>query len=162
ERRLAHGGQTRSLAGNLLQQDERAQPLTARSGVVSRAVSSLQQRLDAPMKSRTVYALSSLLLIAISSIASAQNANPPLVSPDVQPDRRVTFRFRDPNAKEVAVQMEGVAKPIPMKRDEQGVWSVTTDPLTPDYYGYSFQADGVSLLDPSNYRVKPNFLYRAN
>src|SRR6266404_4562691 len=32
----------------------------------------------------------------------------------------------------------------------------------PDYYGYSFLADGVGLLDPSNYRVKPNFLYRSN
>jgi enterochelin esterase family protein len=49
-----------------------------------------------------------------------------------------------------------------MQKDDQGVWSVTTDPLTPDYYGYSFIADGVGLLDPSNYRTKPNFLYRAN
>jgi enterochelin esterase family protein len=100
---------------------------------------------------------------ATSHIALSQTPPPPLISPDVHSDHTVTFRFRDPNAKEVAVQTEGSTKPVPMQKDDQGVWSVTTDPLTPDYYGYSFVADGVAgLLDPSNYRVKPNFLYRAN
>jgi enterochelin esterase-like enzyme len=99
---------------------------------------------------------------AISHLALSQTQPPPLVSPDVRPDNTVTFRFRDPNAKEVAVQIEGSAKPVPMQKDDQGVWSITTDPLTPDYYGYSFIADGVGLLDPSNYRTKPNFLYRAS
>jgi enterochelin esterase-like enzyme len=106
------------------------------------------------------------LLFAASAVASrsalSQTPPPPVVSPDVRPDNTVTFRFRAPNAKEVAVQIEGSAKPVPMEKDDQGVWSVTTDPLTPDYYGYSFIADGVGLLDPSNYRTKPNFLYRAN
>jgi enterochelin esterase-like enzyme len=112
--------------------------------------------------------LSTLALVfaaatATSPIARSQTAPSPLISPDVHPDHAVTFRFRDPNAKEVALQLEGSAKPVPMQKDDQGVWSVTTDPLTPDYYGYSFLADGVAgLLDPSNYRVKPNFLYRAN
>jgi enterochelin esterase family protein len=99
---------------------------------------------------------------AISYMALSQTPPPPLVSPDVHPDNTVTFHFRAPNAKEVTVQIEGSAKPVPMQKDDQGVWSVTAGPLTPDYYGYSFIADGVGLLDPSNYRTKPNFLYRAN
>jgi enterochelin esterase family protein len=45
-----------------------------------------------------------------------------------------------------------------MQKDEQGVWSVTTDPLQPDFYGYSFEADGVRLIDPSNHLMKPNLL----
>src|ERR1700687_2830950 len=106
------------------------------------------------------------LLFAASAVTSrtalSQTPPPAVVSPDVRSDNTVTFRFRDPNAKEVAVQIEGSAKPVPMQKDDQGVWSVTTDPLTPDYYGYSFIADGVGLLDPANYRSKPNFLYRAN
>jgi enterochelin esterase-like enzyme len=106
------------------------------------------------------------LLFAASAVTSRtalpQTPPPPVVSPEVRPDNTVTFRFRAPNAKEVAVQIEGSANPVPMQKDQQGVWSVTTDPLTPDYYGYSFIADGVGLLDPSNYRSKPNFLYRAN
>ena len=36
------------------------------------------------------------------------------------------------------------------------MWSVTTDPLEPDLYGYSFVADGVSLIDPANPAMKPN------
>jgi enterochelin esterase family protein len=45
-----------------------------------------------------------------------------------------------------------------MQKDDQGVWVLTTDPLTPDFYGYSFVADGVSLIDPSNHLLKPNLL----
>jgi enterochelin esterase family protein len=108
-------------------------------------------------------ALVFVAVTAASPIARSQTPPPPLISPDVHPDHTVTFRFRDPDAKAVALQLEGTTKPVPMLQDDQGVWSVNTDPLTPDYYGYSFLADGVAgLLDPSNYRVKPNFLYRAN
>jgi len=87
---------------------------------------------------------------------------PPVVSPEVHSDHRVTFRFRAPNVQEVAVALEGSSQPLPMEKDDQGVWSITTDPFTPDYYGYNFVADRVSLLDPSNYAVKPNFLNRSN
>ena len=86
---------------------------------------------------------------------------PPIVSPEVHADRTVTFRFRDPNAKEVMLNLEG-AKPEPMQKDDQGVWSIATAPLEPDYYGYSFVADGVSLTDPSNYLMKTNLLSQSN
>jgi enterochelin esterase-like enzyme len=81
-----------------------------------------------------------------------------IISPEVSADGRVTFRFRAPNAKEVSVAMEGYGKPQPMTKDERGVWSVTTEPLVPDYYGYSIVMDGVSLIDPGNPEVKPNRL----
>jgi enterochelin esterase family protein len=45
-----------------------------------------------------------------------------------------------------------------MQKDEHGLWSVNTAPLAPDYYGYSFVADGVRLIDPSNPSLKPNLL----
>lgn len=107
------------------------------------------------------------LVVALASIAALAQPQaaapprqppPPLVSPDVQPDHRVTFRFRDPNAKEVLLQLEG-AKPAPMQKDEEGVWSITTEPLEPDFYGYTFMADGVGLIDPSNPSMKPNLLF---
>src|SRR5205807_5971819 len=47
---------------------------------------------------------------------------------------------------------------LAMTKDEAGVWSVTTEPLEPDYYGYSFQVDGVALIDPGNPLMKPNLL----
>jgi enterochelin esterase family protein len=45
-----------------------------------------------------------------------------------------------------------------MTKDEAGVWSVKIGPLEPDYYGYSFIADGVALIDPRNPLMKPNLL----
>ena len=80
-----------------------------------------------------------------------------LTSPEVHPDYSVTFRFRDPYAQVVLLVREG-AKAIPMQKDAAGIWSVTTEPLEPDFYGYTFQADGVTLLDPCNSLLKPNLL----
>jgi len=86
---------------------------------------------------------------------------PRLVSPEVHADNSVTFRFLAPNAIEVKLDLEGT-EPLPMKKDTQGVWRVTTAPLTPDYYGYSFLADGARCMDPSNALLVPNLLTPAN
>lgn len=100
-----------------------------------------------------------LLLSSLFAISAwAQTPPAPLISPEVRSDNRVTFRFRAPNAKEVALSLEGAAKDFPMQKDDQGVWTVTIEPLAPDFYGYSFVADGVHLIDPSNYLMKPNLL----
>ena len=64
----------------------------------------------------------------------------PVKSPEIGADQRVTFRLRAPNAKEVAVSVGG--KRLPMQKDEQGVWSVTSDPMAPDIYTYSLIVDG--------------------
>jgi enterochelin esterase family protein len=77
-------------------------------------------------------------------------------------DHRATFRLRAPNGKEVSVQIDGVSKPLAMQKDAEGIWSATTDPLAPDYYGYTFFVDGVAMFDPSNSATKPNFLYRGS
>jgi enterochelin esterase-like enzyme len=104
----------------------------------------------------------SLIAIPFLALTAAAQGPPPLVSPEVQADHRVTFRFRGPNVKEVLVSLDGAVKPLPMQKDDQGVWSVTTEPLAPDYYNYSFSIDGVNSFDPSNYAVVPNFLYRES
>jgi enterochelin esterase family protein len=98
----------------------------------------------------------SLLFVAGSF---AQTPPAPVVSPEVQSNNRVTFRLRAPNARGVALSLEGAVKDQPMQKDEQGVWSVTTEPLAPDFYGYAFVADGVHLIDPSNFLMKPNILF---
>jgi len=102
-------------------------------------------------------ALLSLMWASLAAVAQPPQALPPINSPEVHSDKTVTFRFRDPNAKEVLLAREG-AQRVPMQKDEEGVWSVTTDPLEPDLYGYSFVADGVGLIDPSNPGMKPNLL----
>ncbi len=112
---------------------------------------------------RALFFFVPVLLIAASLVGYAQAPAPraqppaPLISPEVQSDNRVTFRFRAPNAAKVMLSREGV-KPVEMQKDERGVWSITTEPLEPDYYGYSFNADGVNLIDPVNPLMKPNLL----
>jgi enterochelin esterase family protein len=45
-----------------------------------------------------------------------------------------------------------------MARDDKGVWSLTTAPLAPDYWDYTFMVDGVSTIDPANPLMAPNLL----
>ena len=96
------------------------------------------------------------LLCAGSLAVLSQPAQGPR-SPEVHSDKRVTFRFQAPNAKEVLLSREGAAN-VPMQKNEQGVWELTTAALEPDLYGYTFVADGVRLLDPANSMLKPNLL----
>jgi enterochelin esterase family protein len=49
-----------------------------------------------------------------------------------------------------------------MQKDLRGIWSVTTDPLVPDLYGYSFEADGTRFLDPYDSHIIPNLLSPSN
>src|SRR5258706_2656848 len=92
-----------------------------------------------------------LFLLAAFPILAQQTPPPlpPIKSPEVVSDGRVTFRFRAPNAKEVLVSREG-AQRTPMQRDDQGVWSVTVGPLDPNFYGYGFVTDGVGLGDANH------------
>jgi len=100
-------------------------------------------------------------LLLFTSFAVAQ-APPAVISPEVQPDGKVTFRFYDPGAKDVKLMFEGEPKPLAMTRDDAGVWSLTLGPLTPEIYGYIFVADGVALMDPNNPVIKPNLISPQN
>src|SRR4051812_40417731 len=65
---------------------------------------------------------------------------PPIKSPEIAADGRVTFRLRAANANEAVVVL-GQTR-LPMQKDAQGVWSATSEVLTPDYYSYTFAIDG--------------------
>jgi enterochelin esterase family protein len=84
-----------------------------------------------------------------------------LVSPEVHPDRTVTFRLRGPEAKEVKVSGEWRGQTNVLTNDN-GLWSVTIGPLEPDIYGYNFTLDGVPVVDPSNPWVKPMRVARTS
>ncbi len=76
-------------------------------------------------------------------------------SPEVQADRQVTFRLQAPKASEVAVVGQWTNDRALMTRETNGVWSVTVGPLDPGIYEYSFQVDGLSMIDPGNPAIKP-------
>jgi enterochelin esterase-like enzyme len=121
------------------------------------------------MKLQSAFLIASLFTIC--TLAPAQQTNPTqapppqrptwLDTPEVHSDDTVTFHFLAPNAQEVKLAREG-AEPVPMQKDDKGVWTVTTTPLPPDYYGYSILVDGVRMLDPYNHLLVPNLLTPAN
>ncbi|HET7696325.1 MAG TPA: alpha/beta hydrolase-fold protein [Vicinamibacterales bacterium] len=76
-------------------------------------------------------------------------------SPEVGADGSVTFRLRAPNAKDVAVAVGG--KSLPMARDEQGVWSVTSGTFGPGLHTYQLVIDGTTINDPNNRQVQTSF-----
>ena len=84
-----------------------------------------------------------------------------IVSPQINSDNTVTFRLMAPNAKEVKLQgdwmpSEGwVTKLQDLQKDENGVWTFTTQVLPSDLYSYTFIVDGLKVIDPNNvYQVR--------
>jgi enterochelin esterase family protein len=55
----------------------------------------------------------------------------------------------------VAVQVAGTR--LAMTKSDQGVWSVTSGPLEPDLYAYSFDVDGVTIPDPGSRQYQTSF-----
>lgn len=102
--------------------------------------------------------LTSMVCLGVFSTVVVQKR---IISPELHPDRSVTFRLKAPGASTVQVSLEG-GKPLAMTKSEDGIWSATTNPLTPDLYGYTFSVDGVALLDPNNPMIKPNLIYVGN
>jgi hypothetical protein len=80
-----------------------------------------------------------------------------LHSPEVQPDRTVTLRFRGPNATQVELVgeiMQGKG-PLAMTKGEDGVWTATLGPLPPEIWIYNFRIQGIEIADPSSPAIKP-------
>ena len=98
------------------------------------------------------------LAILLAAAAAAQAPPPPdtLVSPEVQPDHRVTFRLRAAKASEVTFfgDWMTIGTQEKMTKGSDGVWSVTLGPLAPSVYIYSFTVDGINIADPVNPRIK--------
>jgi len=99
-----------------------------------------------------------MVVLVLPVAALAQAGKPPaLVSPEVLPDHRVVFRLFAPDASNVEIAgdfwlEEGRSEKLVKGHD--GIWSFTTEPLSPDYYTYFFVVDGLSVLDPSNTPTK--------
>lgn len=105
-------------------------------------------------------------LVGVSAMAQqALWGGAGIVSPEINEDGTVTFRYHAPKAIKVTVSgdflppvkiqtprgefdMPGVAE---LKEGENGVWSYTTDfKVAPEMYNYSFNVDGLKVLDINN------------
>src|SRR5689334_2540319 len=108
--------------------------------------------------------LLALMYAACAALACyAQPPRPPLLeSPVINKDHSVTFRYRAPNADSVVLSGQFLKSPRHMTKDTAGVWSITIDGVKPDIYPYSFQVNGVTLMDPSNVAYFPNERFKAS
>ena len=80
---------------------------------------------------------------------------PPVVSPEINADRSVTFRIKAPQAKEVSVRGQWAKDPLVMSKGEHDVWSATSAPIPAGVWEYSLAVDGVLMIDPGNSAIKP-------
>ena len=80
-----------------------------------------------------------------------------LVSPEVLPDNKVTFRIMAPQAGNIVVSgewMPGFGTSEPMVKNDTGLWTLTVGPLKPELYAYAYTVDGVRMIDPNNVQVR--------
>jgi len=73
------------------------------------------------------------------------------VSPEVTPDRYITFRILAREANNVnltGTDIPGNGQGAKMTKDENGVWEVTLGPVGPGAYRYTFNVNGLAVVDP--------------
>lgn len=116
-----------------------------------------------------VCVLAILALMFSFAPASPIQAQVQVVSPEINPDGTVTFRYFNPDASQVQLYIE-IGKNdlgymcysptgwplLDMVKDEDGIWSITVPPMDPDVYNYHFNilvppaTRFTSIIDPSN------------
>ena len=98
--------------------------------------------------------LGMLLVCSGRNEAFPQRRRAAVKSPEVHPDRRVTFRIRAPRAGEVGLFGSLAAKTSETAKDDTGLCSITVGALVPDLYEYAFMVDGVRTVDAGNPELK--------
>jgi enterochelin esterase-like enzyme len=98
--------------------------------------------------------LFAVILVSLALWFEATAYADQVVSPEVHPDRRVTFRLHAPEADSVKVNVQFAQEAQPMSKDNEGLWSITLGPAEPDIHVYSFIVDGMEIADPVNPSIK--------
>jgi enterochelin esterase-like enzyme len=103
-----------------------------------------------------------LFILIAGSVVAQPPRGPMVISPQVKADKKVTFRYLAPNAKSVKLGAQFEKGPVAMTKDSSGIWSVTVGPVKPDIYPYSFNVDGITVMDPANVNMFPNERFKAS
>lgn len=111
-----------------------------------------------PFKIKTALFTLPLLLISVLAHSQAEGTTFPVI----HPDGSVTFSYKNPSAKRVKlfcdcdlrnnnydIEREDLQS-VRMKPDNNGVFTFTTKPLTPEVYTYQFKTHGRRFVDPDN------------
>ena len=82
---------------------------------------------------------------------------PRIISPEILPDNKVTFRVYAKEATKITVSGEwqaGFNAIETLVKGDTGMFMLTVGPLKPELYGYTFNVDGVTTIDPNNVQVR--------
>jgi enterochelin esterase-like enzyme len=107
-------------------------------------------------KTGIIIASAIFMALIVAPSSHAQPRGPQVVSPELSPDRKLTFRILAPKADVVQLASSGDIPGIGfgqsklMTKGTNGVWEVTVGPLLPGAYRYGFNVDGVVAVDPRN------------
>lgn len=98
-----------------------------------------------------------ILMLPVGVMAQqALRANTDIISPEINSDNTVTFRFNAPVAREVKISGDWIPSEgwtpgsALMTKDLNGLWNYTTSVLPSELYSYSFIVDGLKCTDPNN------------
>ncbi len=117
---------------------------------------------------KRIFAIAVVVLISVSAFSQqALGPGTGIVSPEINGDNTVTFRYYNPKA--ITVMLTGdflPTRPVEYEiggqklvydapgivdmKEENGLWSFTSEALTGELYSYSFIVNGQKVMDPSN------------
>jgi enterochelin esterase-like enzyme len=114
---------------------------------------------------RRTFCTALIVLVVTASSALAQPAppapttrptnrpqGPVVISPEILADRRIAFRILAPKAQDVRLNggdiPGGGGGPRTLTKAANGVWEITLGPIDPGTYRYTFNVDGVAVIDP--------------
>jgi enterochelin esterase family protein len=95
--------------------------------------------------------ITAFVALTTTAFAQGRGNQPQFVSPEVQADRKITFRILAPQAQAVrlnAGDIQGLGQNNQLTKGENGVWELAVGPVDPGTYRYTFNVDGVATLDP--------------
>lgn len=105
------------------------------------------------MKKLICFSIALLAATAAGNLYAQQalGSRAELKSPEINPDKSVTFHLKAPKAENVMVIGDCVTNGYaPMTLSADSIWEFTTSPLPSEMYMYNFIVDGVKITDPSN------------
>jgi enterochelin esterase-like enzyme len=103
-----------------------------------------------------------LLILIMAFLPVAAQRPPAITSPEVHPDRSVTFRYFSKKASKVTLSGEFSKGSVSLSKDTSGIWSVTIPPVAPDIYPYSFRVDSIETADPNNTYIFANERFKRS
>jgi enterochelin esterase family protein len=108
------------------------------------------------MRKSWIFIAAVMFLPLTSSAQQALWGGTPIVSPEINVDNTVTFRFAASSATEVKISGDWMPAEgwtpgsVTMTKGEKGIWTYTSEKLKSELFSYFFLVDGLRCIDPNN------------